>query len=122
MIHKIYKNVRNSKNWKGSTKQEVLSIVAACKCDPEEIDNQKLVSALNRGGLWAVSREIQEVFREAELEFRNATLSMVTTKINIDLIVNELLSNSKLIDIFNTIIEGCELQTRDKTRQCLSYT
>ena len=70
---------------------------------------------MNRGGLWAVSREIQELYREAELEFRNATLSMVTTKINIDLIVNKLLSNSKLIDIFNTIIEGCELQTRDKT-------
>jgi len=74
------------------------------------IECQKLTSSLNRGGLWAISKNAQSIFERTEHYFRDATsktnvqniayasiISRSVHDVEVDSTYNSMLSNSELI-------------------------
>lgn len=53
--------------------QQAMAILKAGKLERITDSNQKLVSALNRGGLWSISQRAQQIFLKAECHFRQLT-------------------------------------------------
>ena len=63
VIHRLHKQIKNSKRWNSSESQYCIAILeAARETDTDYQSNQKLVSALNRGGLFHVSKDVQQIF------------------------------------------------------------
>ena len=62
IIHKIYKSIRNSKKWKSESGQYCLAVLEAARIENlNATENQKLIAALDRGGLWYPSDDTQIV-------------------------------------------------------------
>lgn len=74
VIHKSYTRLRKRKNWKNY--QQSIDILKACKIEPN--DSHKLVASKDRGGLWYISQETENLFLAAEKMFRKRTEGFVT--------------------------------------------
>lgn len=70
MLHKLHTKDAG----KSSESEQAISILKAGKLeDQNAIECQKLTSCLNRGGLWAISKNAQLIFERTEHYFRDAT-------------------------------------------------
>ena len=71
VMQKLHNKHRTSKNWKTSESQQAISALKACKEESKNaMESQKLVTALNHGGLWSPTRKAQKIFLKAEHYFR----------------------------------------------------
>ena len=71
VIHTLYRKVRNSKNYATLESQQIESILLSARKDDDS--EQNLVREVNRGGLWAITATMQEIFMIAEKTFREIT-------------------------------------------------
>lgn len=110
VAHNLYRKYKNKKNWKDNYIQHALSILFACKCENDQLKNQKLINALNRGGLWAIKEELQQLLIKCEIEFRKITSTSVRS-ININIIVSKLIKDIEIFEIFSKIVEEAPLKT-----------
>ena len=53
--------------------QQAMAILKAGKLESMTDSSQKLVSALNRGGLWSITQPAQQMFLKAECHFKQFT-------------------------------------------------
>ena len=60
VLQKLNHKIRNLKNYDSFESQHTLSILQATKSSDNP--NAKLVNALNRGGLWAISIDAEKLF------------------------------------------------------------
>ena len=65
-MQNLYKKLKFSKKVLDDQHQQSISILLAGKGEEMETKNMKLVSALNRGGLWFISDNMQKIFVIAE--------------------------------------------------------
>ena len=61
------KKLKNSKKYKSDEFQQSIALLSACRLtNTEMLKNQKLVSAVNRGGLWAITENMQKILLVVE--------------------------------------------------------
>lgn len=61
VIRNVYSKLRIAKNWKNVYNQHCISILLACKAENDT--SQKLIQERDRGWLWNVNSNIQNMFK-----------------------------------------------------------
>ena len=105
IIHKLYTKFRFSKNSASKFNEQCCLILHACKIDSD--DSRTLVAARDRGGLWKVSKKMQDIFVECEHLFRKYT-SDFRSSIICETLVTETMKNILVISHFNSIISSVD--------------
>lgn len=101
IVHKLYTKFRFSKKSQQSEfNKQAVSILQACKVDCD--DSQTLINIRDRGGLWRVNKQIQELFRECEKMFRLKTSNLSTT-LNCQDLVKNMLKNCSVLSNFKSV-------------------
>ena len=68
VFHRIYKNLKNSKEWQSQYNTSFMAILRAGKCDND--DSQILMSKKNSRRLWLLTDNAQKLFENVEHLFR----------------------------------------------------
>ena len=85
VIRNLYKKLRNSKIYKSDEFQQSMAVISACRLTNTEIrQNQKLVSDLNRRGLWAITEDMPNIFLLVEEHFTIRVEKNFKRKITVD--------------------------------------
>ena len=66
--------------------------------------SQKLVSALNRGGLWSITQPAQQIFLKAEFHFRQFTSKPDLQRLDISGITNKATSDSDILAYYSLMV------------------
>lgn len=106
----LYRRIRYSKHkhFCTETSSSFQSILLAGKLENEESIDQddKLIEAKNRGGLWLVKGDILELFLIVERYFRKETmLAKSARKIDSHAMISNLISNSNILTFYNNIVD-----------------
>lgn len=90
--------------------QQAMAILKAGKLEISDSQKQKLVSSLNRGGLWAVTLPAQKIFLKTEHYFRQSTLKAGLKKIDIVGITLKSTSDGDVLANYHLIVAdaGCK--------------
>ena len=72
-------------------------------------ENQKLVSSLNRGGLWNITTYAQSIFLKTECHFRQLTSVNSLQKVDIAGIVHNTITDSAILSSYQCMVSDAEL-------------
>ena len=100
VLRKLYYSIKTD-----SSKKTMKSIIISFK--EENLVEQLLISAVNRGGLWGTKRRACNFFLATERKFREATVGANVTSIPIDAITSKLLGDLHVRELFSSILEDC---------------
>eukprot|EP00795_Rhopilema_esculentum_P016140 gene16140-7502_t len=101
VLRKLYYSIKTD-----SPQNEIMKSIIICFKDDNLVD-QLLISAVNRGGLWGIKRPVSNLFLAAERKFREATVGANITLIAISAITNKLLDDLNVRELFSSILEDC---------------
>ena len=105
MLHKLHTKHAS----KSSESEQALSILKAGKLeDQNSIECQKLTSSLNRGGLWAITKNAQSIFERTEHYFRDAT-SKTVQNIAFATIISRSVYDVEVVSAYNSMLSNSEL-------------
>ena len=114
VLHNLHNKHVNSKNWKSTESQQSISILKAGKVeDPTVKKTQKLISSLNRGGLWAITKRAQTIFLRTEYYFRMLTSKPGLQRIDIASITSKSTHDGEVVSAYNAMVFESELVTDD---------
>lgn len=90
--------------------QQAMAILKAGKLEISDSHTQKLVSSLNRGGLWSVTLPAQKIFLKTEHYFRQSTLKTGLQKIDFVGITHKSTSDGDILANYYLIVAdaGCK--------------
>ena len=108
VFHNLNKKLKNSPKWKSPEYQQAISVLEAARTT--DIDDQKLVSCLNRGGLWAINANAQVIIFKTENLFRDLTTSINENKVDVNTILFRSLSHPDILSAFDSLIANSELK------------
>ena len=95
---------------KSSESEQAISILKAGKLeDQNAIECQKLTSCLNRGGLWAISKNAQLIFERTEHYFRDATSKANVQNIAFANIISRSVHDVEVVSAYNSMLSSSEL-------------
>ncbi|KAK2547635.1 hypothetical protein P5673_032331 [Acropora cervicornis] len=95
---------------KSSESEQAISILKAGKLeDQNAIECQKLTSCLNRGGLWAISKNAQLIFERTEHYFRDATSKANVQNIAFANIISRSVHDVEVVSAYNSMLSNSEL-------------
>ena len=101
------KNLEIQKKYNSDEFQQCMALLSACRLtNTEMLQNQKLVSALNRGALWAITQDMQKTFLVVEKYFAIRVEKNFIRKIPVDNIAFELKNFSYIKAFFNSIVSS----------------
>eukprot|EP00794_Sanderia_malayensis_P013194 gene13194-14543_t len=106
----LYKRIRASKKWNTLGSQQCLVILMAGKSEGEIVSMQEretLINAKNRGGLWKVKSEVQDIFLSVESKFRLYTKHSVS-KIDSKHMLSKLMMSSSIRANYSEICANAE--------------
>lgn len=111
VLQKLHNKHRSSKNWKSPESQQAMSVLKAFKEDDQNAkDCQKLISSLNRGGLWSPTKRAQAIFMEAEHYFRTYTCKPDQSKnIDINHVTQKCAQHPDVVSSFNATVSESSL-------------
>lgn len=105
IFSKLHKKLTSSKHWKTEKLQKSLSLLEAAKL-PAVDETQKLVSCLNKGGLWFINTSAQNILIQCEHYFKTATeMKTHIRSINRNEVVQKCLSDVDIRANFEDISE-----------------
>ena len=108
VLHKLY--IKHSKRGNSTESQQSMSILRTGKADdPDVVDSQQLTSSLNRGGLWAISKNAQTIFERTEDSFRVVTGKPCLQRIDTAAVVSKSVSDTDFVAVFTTMLSDSEL-------------
>ena len=116
VIHKLYSKFYFSKISSSAFNEQCCLILHACKVETD--DTQTLVNARDRGGLWKVSKRMQDICLECEIVFRNKTANFTSSLVCEDL-VKETMNNILVISNFNAIAQSVDTPVKKEFRMNL---
>ncbi|XP_022808734.1 uncharacterized protein LOC111345721 [Stylophora pistillata] len=92
--------------------QKAMAVLKARKLESITDASQKLVSALNRGGLWSITQPAQQIFFlvKTECHFRLFTSKPDLQRLDISSITNKATSDSHILANYNLMISDAELE------------
>lgn len=105
VMHNLHKKHSIKKT---SESQEAMAILKAGKLEAT-VEKQKLISALNRGGLWSITEATQKIFLKTEHYFRHFTSGSCMQKIDTVSIIQKSLSDSDVLSYYELILSDAEL-------------
>ena len=104
VIHNLHKKFSRTDTLES---QHAMAILKAGKQESNP-DSQKLVSSLNRGGLWSITKPVENIFSRTEHFFQIST-SMGSTKIDIAGIAHKASSDSQVISNYQSMVSSAHL-------------
>ena len=96
----MHSKFRFDKKCAGEFNRQCVSILQACKIDSD--DSQTLVNDRDRGGLWKVNKNMQDLFTKCECIFRSKTAKF-SVKIVCGELVKYMLQDSTIMAKFKAI-------------------
>jgi len=109
VLHKLHTKHAS----KSSESEQAISILKAGKLeDQNAIECQKLTSSLNRGGLWAISKNAhwQSIFQRTEHYFRDATSKTNVQNIAFASIISRSVHDAEVVSAYNSMLSNSELK------------
>ena len=112
VVKKMLKKAMLGKNCDSAKNQSIIKILQHASVD--NLENQKLVNCLNRGGLTAVSIDFQRMFLKAEVQFRKVTTTNNHLKsIDVNSITYSLMQDTEVISYYNSVVDTCGVENID---------
>ena len=107
VLHNLYKKHARTGTVES---QQAMAILKASKLDCINNSKQKLISSLNRGGLWSITEPAQKIFVMAEHYFRQLTPKVASQGIDIVTITLKATSDSDVLSNYGLIITDAEIK------------
>ena len=107
VLHNLYKKHARTGTVES---QQAMAILKAGKLDCINDSKQKLISSLNRGGLWSITEPAQKIFVMAEHYFRQLTPKVASQGIDIVTITLKATSDSDVLSNYGLIITDAEIK------------
>ncbi|XP_044168372.1 uncharacterized protein LOC122952577 [Acropora millepora] len=105
VLHKLYR-----KHAKANTKesQQAMAILKAGKLEESThgATTQKLITSLNRGGLWSITMPAQRIFVKTEKHFRLLTPNINLQGINLRGITRKAITDSDILSNFDLMVDA----------------
>ena len=105
VLHKLYR-----KHAKANTKesQQAMAILKAGKLEESThgATTQKLITSLNRGGLWSITMPAQRIFVKLETHFRLLTPNINLQGINLSGITRKAITDSDILSNFDLMVDA----------------
>lgn len=120
VFRNLYRRLHKSQTWKTQEGQQMLSVIEAAK-EASVPSSDRLVSCLNRGGLWSICTTAQNILARAEMHFkvRANVQSIDHTEISkICLMDHEIMANYQSI-VEMSSIEVCKDVSKDVLQQII---
>ena len=92
VLSKLNKKIQFTKRQHSQIGQQCISFLQAGKAN-EFASSHRLVDSVNRGGLWKVNNNVEQILTRAELKFLEHTQNPNTKKIDVPSMVNTLVSD-----------------------------
>ncbi len=121
VLFSLNKRLRKSKKWRTASSQQAIALVQAGKQAEDSGTAHKLVDCVNRGGLWKINIEVEQIFTIAEIHFKSVTLGDHITSINKEDIVNNLTKNHEIITFFGQWVNRAELEVHNNVSKDILY-
>ena len=107
MLHNLYKKHARTGTVES---QQAMAILKAGKLDCMNYSKQKLISSLNRGGLWSITEPAQNIFVTAEHYFCLLSPKVASQGIDIVAITLKATSDSDVLSNYGLIITDAEIK------------
>ena len=105
VLHNLHKKYARKNT---TESQQAMAILRAGKLE-HGYENQKLVSSLNRGGLWNITKYAQSIFLKTECHFRQLTSVNSLQKVDIAGIVHNTVTDSAILSSYQCMVSEAEL-------------
>lgn len=107
VLHKLHK-----KHARASSKesQQAMALLKAGKMEHTGESNQKLISSLNRGGLWSITGPAQKIFFKTEHWFRQLTPNVDLQGVDLAGITHKAISDSDILANFNLMVTDADIK------------
>ena len=99
VLHNLHRKLSQAKV-KTPENEQAMSILKAGEAG-DKLENHKLISSLNRGGLWAVTRGAQLIFERSEHYFRLASSDWTTHKIDCSCVVSKTVADADVVTAYS---------------------
>eukprot|EP00794_Sanderia_malayensis_P007621 gene7621-8461_t len=90
LLFSLNKRSRKSPKWKSISGQQAIALLRAGRQGEDSNTAQNLIDCLNRGGLWKITVEVEQIFTVAEIHFKSMTSGNHIVKIDKDEISDHL--------------------------------
>ena len=120
VLKKLNQKIRNLTNCDSFESQQALSILQATKSSDNP--NAKVVNALNHGGLWVISNDAEKLFILFEKYFYVQTADKELHKIDINMIIKNLLSYCYVQEFFQNILSSAQLKIKETIADDIFYS
>lgn len=121
VLHKLY-----SKHAKANTKesQQAMAILKAGKLEESThgATTQKLITSLNRGGLWSITMPAQRIFVKIEKHFRLLTPNINLQGINLSGITRKAITDSDILSNFDLMVADASIESGSHIRKDVLYS
>ena len=108
VLQKRHKKLANS--IKSKETEEAMSILKAGKSEDQAVsESQRLISSLNRGGLWGIKKSIQTIFQRTEHYFRDNTSKAGLRKLDCTDIVSKSTHDIDVVSAYHLVLSDAEL-------------
>ena len=87
-----------------------MAILKARKLESMTNSERKLVSALTCGGLWSITRPVQQIFFKAECYFRDLASKSGFQRLDIASITCKAISDGHILGIYKLMISNAEFE------------
>ena len=111
ILRNIFRKLKKSSKVDSSESQQMIAVLEASRI---KVDTKhKLVSTLNRRGLWATHGDMQEIFVCCETQFCESVNSTQVRKIESRPLVEKLTKSITVNAKFNTLLEKTKFQIKN---------
>ena len=121
VLHKLYR-----KHAKANTKksQQAMAILKAGKLEESThgATTQKLITSLNRGGLWSITMPTQRIFVKIEKHFRLLTPNINLQGINLSGITRKAITDSDILSNFDLMVADASIESGSYIRKDVLYS
>ena len=118
IIRNLYSALRKSKKWKSEEFQNMMAVVKLFQ-NEEKPTSQKLISALDRNGLWYITDNLQGILVHAEKLFCSSIRNRADVrKIDHEQIVQSLIENPQIQELYENAAQNCDIEV---TLGCKKY-
>lgn len=121
VLHKLYR-----KHAKANTKesQQAMAILKAGKLEESThgATTQKLITSLNRGGLWSITMPAQRIFVKIEKHFRLLTPNINLQGINLSGITRKAITDSDILSNFDLMVADASIESGSYIRKDVLYS
>ena len=119
-MKKLNQKIRNFKNYDSLESQQALSILQATKSSDNP--NAKSVNALNHGGLWVISNDAKKSYILFEKYMYVQTADKDLNKIDINMIIKNLLSYCYVQEFCQNILSSAQLKVKETIADDILYS